>query len=177
MLPGTYYIGIYYKPTGDNWYQVADNGSYTNLVQMTVINPNNIQLYAAMNVTPGTTLSQGEAVSVHLDVANYGTTTFNGKVDVSLYNLDGSWAFTIEEKSNIIMDPNTHFTNGLTFSNSNLGADPGTYLMAVQHQPTGGNWELTGSTTNYQNPIFITVQAAALLPRYIRTQQHPGPGF
>ena len=164
MLPGTYYIAIYYRPTGGNWYQVADNGSYSNLLQMTVINPNSIELYAAMNVTPGTTLTQGEAVSVHLDIANFGTTTFNGKVDVSLYNLDGFAVFTIEEKSNIVMDPNTHFTNGLTFSNSNLTADPGTYLLAVQHQPTGGNWELTGSTTDYENPIFVTVQAATLLP-------------
>ena len=161
MLPGTYYIAIYYRPTGGNWYQVSDNGGYTNLVQMTVINPNNIELYEAMTVSPGITLSQGEAVSVHLDVANYGSTTFEGTLDVSLYNLDGSWVFTIEDKINMSMPPNTHFTDGLTFNNSNLTAEPGTYLLAIQHKLTGESWELTGST-NFQNPIFVTVQAEAL---------------
>jgi hypothetical protein len=161
MLPGTYYIAIYYRPTGGNWYLVGDNGNYNNLVQMTVINPNTIQLYEAMTVSPGTTISQGEAVSVHLDVANYGSTTFDGILDVSLYNLDGSFAYTIEEKTNVTMPPNTHFTNGLTFINSSLGAEPGTYLLAIQHQRSGGNWELTGSTSTYLNPIFITVQDAA----------------
>jgi hypothetical protein len=98
---------------------------------------------------------------VHLDVINTGTTTYNGILDVSLYNLDGSFVFTIEAITVDNLQPNYHFTNGLTFSNSNLGAEPGTYLLAIQHKPTGGDWELTGST-NYQNPIFVTVQAAAL---------------
>lgn len=176
MLPGTYYIGIYYKPTGNNWYQVADNGSYTNLVQMTVIYPNTIELYDAMNVTPGTTLSQGEAVSVHLDVANYGTTTFEGIMDVSLYNLDGSFAYIIEQKDGITMPPNTHFTDGLTFSNSNLGAEPGTYLMAILYQPSGSAWELTGSTY-YQNPIFITVQTATLHPDIYEPNNTPAQAY
>ena len=78
---------------------------------MTVINPNDIELYEEMIVTPGTVLSQGDAISVHLDVANYGTTTFTGILDVSLYNLDGSFLFTIEDKIDINMPPNTHFTN------------------------------------------------------------------
>jgi hypothetical protein len=161
MLPGTYYIAVYYKPTGSNWYQVEDNGSYTNLVQMTVINPNNIELYEDMTVTPGTVLSQGESVSVHLDVANYGTTTFTGILDVSLYNLDGSFLFTIEDKINMTMPPNTHFTDGLTFSNPHLDVEPGTYLMAIQHKPDEGTWELTGSSYHL-NPIFITVMSAPL---------------
>jgi hypothetical protein len=161
MLPGTYYIAVYYRPAGGNWYIVGDNGSYTNLAQMEVINPNDIELYDDMAVTPGTTLTQGEAVSVHLDVVNYGTTTFNGILDVSIYDLDGSFLFTIEGKINMTMPPNTHFTDGLTFSNPNLNVEPGTYLLAIQHKPTGSGWELTGST-NYQNPIFVTVQSKDL---------------
>jgi hypothetical protein len=161
MLPGTYYIAIYYKPTGGNWYQVSDNGGYTNLVQMTVINPNDIELYDAMTVSPGTTLSQDEPVSVHLDVINKGATSFSGILDVSLYNFDGSFAYTIESKTINDLLPNYHFINGLTFSNSSLGAEPGTYLLAIQYQPSGGDWELTGSTY-HQNPIFVTVQAPTL---------------
>jgi hypothetical protein len=98
---------------------------------------------------------------VHLDVANYGTTTFNGILDVSIYDLDGSFLFTIEEKINMTMPPSTHFIDGLTFSNPDLNVEPGTYLMAIQHKPTGSGWELTGST-NHQNPIFVTVQSKDL---------------
>ena len=159
MLPGTYYIAVYYRPTGGNWYLVED-GNYSNLVVMTVINPNDIELYEEMNITPGNVLTQGGLISVHLDVANYGSSTFTGIIDLSLYNLDGSLAFTIESK-NEEMPPNTHFTNGLTFSNSHLDIEPGTYLMAVLHQRSGSGWELTGSSY-HQNPVFVTVQAEDL---------------
>lgn len=36
MTPGNYTIGVYYRPTGKTWFQVNDNGSYTNLIPVTV---------------------------------------------------------------------------------------------------------------------------------------------
>jgi hypothetical protein len=165
MLPGTYYVGIFYRPTGGNWVKVSDMGSYTNIVQMNVINPNDIELYSTMSVTPGTTLTQGEAVSVNVDIINNGASTFYGTYDVSLFKLDGSLAFDIQALSeNNGLQPGYHYTGGLTFSNSVLNLEPGTYLLAVLHKPNGGNWELTGSTNNYLNPIFVTVQGPVSQP-------------
>ncbi len=164
MLPGTYYISIFYRPTGGNWVQVSNKDSYTNLVEMNVINPNVIELYSGINVTPGTTLTKGQAVSVNVDISNTGASTFYGTYDVSLFNLDGSFAFNIQDLSeNNGLQPGYHYTGGLTFSNTSLNVEPGTYLLAVTHQPSGGSWQLTGST-NYQNPIFVTVQGPLLQP-------------
>ena len=162
MLPGTYAIGIYFRPTGQNWQLVA-NGNYTNYTQVTVVNTNDVALYQAMTVTPGTTLIQNQSVSVHLDILNGGSATFNGIFDVSLYNLDGSFAFTIMQKTGMSLPAGYHYTNGLTFTNSSLNIAPGNYLLALQHQPTGGNWELSGSQ-NYPNPILVTVQQGAIAP-------------
>lgn len=36
MTPGSYMIGIYYRPTGKSWMQVNDYGSFTNLIPVTV---------------------------------------------------------------------------------------------------------------------------------------------
>jgi len=163
MLPGTYYIAVFYRPTGDNWKIVADGNGNTNVIQVKVINPNSIEMYAPMTVTPGTTLTTGQPVSAHLDVANTGSTDFSGTWDVSLYNLDGSFAVTVQQLTGYTLPSGYHYTNGLTFTDQNLIVSPGTYLMALQYLPDGGNWTLTGSTY-YTNPIVVMVQEAGLSP-------------
>ena len=162
MLPGAYVIAVYYRTGGGNWILLPDgSGSNTNVIQVNVINPNDMEMYAPMTVTPGTTLIKGQQVSVHLDVANFGTSGFTGTWDVSLYNLDGSFAATIQSLTGQTLGAGYHYTNGLNFANSALNVDPGTYLMALQYLPDGGSWTLTGSTT-YQNPIEVTVQEGTL---------------
>ena len=166
MLPGSYSIGIFYSPPGENrWIQVLNTSVYTNFPQIKVHHSNTIELNAAMTVTPGTTLIQGQPVSVHLDVRNTGTATFNGTFDVSLYELDGYAVFTVQEMTGINMPSNYQYANGLTFANSNVNCAPGTYLMAMQYLPDGSgqSWQLTGST-NYTNPVEVIVQGAPYSP-------------
>jgi hypothetical protein len=163
MLPGTYQIYVFSRPTGGDWQIVADGNGYTNGVEVTVSYSNSIEMYAPMTVTPGTTLTDGQPVSVHLDVVNDGSTDFSGSWDVSLYNLDGSFAATIQELTGYTLPSGYHYINGLTFTNQNLNVSPGTYLMALLYLPDGGNWTLTGST-NYENPIEVLVQEAPLSP-------------
>jgi hypothetical protein len=121
-------------------------------------------MYAAMTVTPGTTLISGQSASVHLDVINNGSTAFTGTFDVSLYDLDGYAVATVQQLTGMNLPAGDHFTNGLTFTNTDLVADPGTYLMAIQYLPDNGtSWSLTGST-NHPNPIFVIVQQGNLNP-------------
>src|SRR5664280_2141040 len=50
MLPGSYTIAIYYRTGGGNWIWIPQGtGSYTNEIQVNVINPNSIEMYAPMN--------------------------------------------------------------------------------------------------------------------------------
>lgn len=165
MLPGTYYVGIFYRPTGGNWMQVANSGSYSNLVQMNVINPNDIELNSSMVLTPGTTLTQGQSASVNLNIVNDGANTFIGQYGVGLYNLDGTLAQTIGtiNENNGLPSGYTYNSPYLTFSTTSVTVNPGTYLLAVQHKPNNSSWQLTGSSY-YLNPIKVTVVAPSLQP-------------
>jgi hypothetical protein len=165
MLPGTYYAGVFYRPTGGNWIQVANSGSYTNLVQMTVVNPNDIELNSAMIVTPGTTLTQGQSASVNLNIVNDGTPTFIGQYGVGLYNLDGTLAQSIGtmNENNGLPSGYTYQSPYLTFTTPTVTVAPGTYLLAVQHDPNNAGWQLTGSSY-FQNPIKVTIVAPSLQP-------------
>ena len=165
LLPGTYTLGLFYRPTGGNWKVVQNSGSYTNFRQITVVNSNTIQLYSAMAVSPSTTLTQGQSAAVNLNITNNGTTTFIGQYKVGLYNLDGTFVQTIGTVNEVNGLPMGYIYNSpyLTFTTSAITASPGSYLIALQHKSSTGNWELTGSTTNYINPIKVTVIQAPLL--------------
>ncbi|MBK8339452.1 MAG: T9SS type A sorting domain-containing protein [Flavobacteriales bacterium] len=165
MVPGTYYVGVFYRPTGGDWVLVGDNGSYTNFAQVTVINPNDIEVSQAMAVTPGTTLTQGGQVSVTLNVQNDGFNTFIGQYGLALYNLDGTWAQDIGvlNENNGLPSGYTYNPPGLTFGPVAVTIPPGTYLLAMQHNPNNTGWQLTGSSY-FDNPIFVTVVGASLSP-------------
>lgn len=161
VLPGSYYIGIFYRPTGGEWMQVA-NGDYTNMVPFSVGNTSNIELYSSMNVTGGTTITQGQPCTVTVDILNNGTTNYYGMFDISLYYLDGSFAETIQSLGGADLSPGYYYDD-VVFSSGSVSLSPGTYLLALQHKPTGGNWELAGST-NYPNPIQVIVKTQGYQP-------------
>lgn len=162
MLPGSYYIGLMYSSGDTNWKDVADTASFLSYRQVEVINPNDIEMYAAMNISAGTTILQGNPVTVTLDIINNGATGFNGLLDLSLYDIDGEYVNLIGEKTNFTLPANQH-TNGLTFSASSINAQPGTYLIALWYQPAGStDWQLIGST-DYANPVEVEVREVPLV--------------
>lgn len=161
LLPGKYEIYVFCRPVDGNWEGlIADYLSFTsNYTTIEVTNENDFSLYASMYLTPADNIYSGQSFSVWLDVANYFDEQFTGTIDVSLYTLEGDFAANIEEKNDMTLSANSHYTDGLTFSTSNLEIEPGTYLLAVMHKWDGYDWELTGSTTDYINPIKVIVQA------------------
>lgn len=178
MLPGTYYLGVCYRPTGGEWVAAANAGPYTNFPQVTVINPNDMELNSNMTVTPGTSLVQGGQVSVNLDIANLGFSTFVGDYGVALYNLDGTWAQDIGvlTESNGLPSGYSYSPPYLTFGPVPVTVPPGTYLLALQHNPGGTGWQLTGSTY-YTNPIFVTVTGATLSPDMYEVNDNIGQAY
>jgi hypothetical protein len=165
LLPGNYYAGIFYKPTGGNWMQLADDGDYSNMIPFAVTYSNDIELHSDMTVSPGTTLIQGEEASVNLNIINTGSQTFKGQYAVGLFDLNGDAVQTIDvvDETDGLPSGYTYLDPYLTFTTSSVDVDPGSYLMAVMHKPSGGDWILTGST-DYQNPIRVIVQAAGVPP-------------
>jgi hypothetical protein len=166
MLPGTYFIGIFYKPVGGNWEIVADNSNYINLQQLTVINPSDIELNSSLSVSPSTTLTKGKSASVNFNIINDGNSTFYGQFQANLYTLEGKFVQTINtyKEQNGLPSGYTYLTPYISLSTNSITAEPGTYLLAIINNITGSNdWTLTGSSY-YQNPIMIIVQQPDILP-------------
>ncbi len=162
LLPGTYYLGLYYRPTGGGWKIVQNNSNYTNFPQITVVNSNLISLNSTMTVSPGTTLTQGQGASVNLNIVNNGSTTFTGQYNVGLYTLDGTFFETIGALNEVngLQAGYIYPSPYLTFTTGAITAPPGSYLIALQHLPTNGSFTLTGSTSTFINPISVTVVQA-----------------
>jgi len=160
VLPGSYFIGIFYRPTGGDWMIVEDDGSYTNLISFEVNYSNDIELYQDIEISCGTDITQNESFTVTTDIANYGTSTFEGVFDVSLYNLDGSFVETIQTRTGAMLESGNYYDD-VEFTTSGVNTDPGSYLLAVLHKRTGGDWELTGSS-DYTNPIYVTIKKQSL---------------
>ncbi len=159
LLPGSYSISIYYRESGGEWIRIGD-GSFSNSISFTVGNESSIELYSDFYLTCGTTITINDPFTVYVDIANYGTSTFYGMFDVSLYDLDGYFVTTIQTLTGAALDPD-HYYEDVEFATYGVDIDPGTYLLALQHQPTGGNWELSGSTY-YSNPIQVIVKEAGM---------------
>lgn len=156
ILPGSYYIGIHYRPSGEEWVQVGD-GSYSNMITFTVANESDIELHSAMNISCGTTITNNRPFDVVVDIANYGVYTYYGIFDISLYDLEGYWVETIETIGGAALQSG-QFYDDVMFSTTGVDVGPGSYLLALQHKPDGGNWTLSGSTY-YPNPIQVIVRA------------------
>jgi len=182
MLPGTYYIGIFYRPTGGNWRIVANNSSYTNLVQMTVTYSSNIELYSSMNVTPGTTFTVGNSASVNLNLKNTSTSTYYGQYSVALVTISGG-SLTIAQMLSTISEssglpPNYVYNSPyLTFNTTAITVTPGSYLLAAIYKPsTSSTWYIVGSTS-YQNPINVTVQNPTIPPDIYEPNNSPTQAY
>lgn len=178
MLPGTYLVGVFYRPTGGNWIEVSNSANYTNFITMDVINPNAIELNSEMIVSPGSILVQGESASVNLNIINEGATTFFGEYSVELYNLEGIWVQTIGTITENAGLPagSTYGSPYLTFSTPSIDVNPGSYFLALQHNSNNTGWELTGSSY-YSNPIRVTVISESLEPDMYEANNTVGESF
>ena len=118
MRPGIYTVGVFYRPTGGDWVAVSDNSPYTNFPTITVTNSAPIELYSAMTPTP-TIFVEGSAASVNLNIYNSGATDFSGSYDVSLYNLDGTFACEIQNMTGMALPAGDEYLSPyLTFTTS-----------------------------------------------------------
>src|SRR5690606_10053194 len=114
--------------------------------------------------TNGGKLIQGQSATINVDVLNTGSNTFYGDYRISLSNLNGTLAQSIQiiNESNGL-PYNYHYTNGNDFT-GNITVAPGTYLLEVAYKTQGSsNWYYAGSS-NYSNPIYVIVEAPDLLP-------------
>lgn len=161
LLPGSYTLAAFYRPTGENWTLIANNGDYQNLTSFKVELKSDIELYEAITLSTGGSITQHQAFDVHLDIANAGDYDFSGILDLSLYDLEGKFIETIDAIDNVSLRSGYFLGDGVDFSSQGIEAEPGTYLLALQYNHNEQGWKLAGST--YQtNPIHVIVKAAPI---------------
>ncbi len=159
MLPGNYNIYVFSRIGDNDWSIISesyDSYSYNYAVQISVENNQDIALYTPIAINSENIITN-EPLDISVDIVNYGYYYFEGIVDINLFNLNGEHELTIDQESTTI---SSGYYNTYNFSTSNLNVVPGTYLLAVFHQPTDGDFILTGSTVGAPNPIKIIVQSA-----------------
>lgn len=161
LIPGTYYAFALYSEDGNNWDMVPNGTNAYPYTMFDITYSAQMETYSSFS---NTTFVQGHSATVNVDVLNTGSQTFYGKVRVNLSSIeDGSHIQNIQVL-NITngLPSNYHYTNGLDFTGT-ITAPPGTYLMELAYQRNGeSQWYYAGSS-DYPNPVFVTVVAAPTL--------------
>lgn len=176
-VPGNYYVGIFYKEAAGNW-TLVDDGSYTNLIPVTIYGPvNYIKLNSA--ITPSSaTFTQGQPASVNVNILNDGTSNYLGTYSVALYDLTGNYVETVGTYVESTGLPAGYAYNSpyLTFSSTAITASPGTYILAVFEQEVGFTSYLAGGDL-FTNPVYIDVVIPSLLPDMYEVNNSVGTAY
>lgn len=165
VYPGTYKIGVFYRVPESNWISI-NNGNYLNFKSFSIVSPfpeNDIKLYDSININPDP-IVQGNSLNVWADIANYGSTTYNGTFAAALYKINGELSEIIEIDSTISLDAGYHYTNGINFSSTEIVSEPGSYMIAIVDVPNGSSNAFLVDPNTYLNPIFVNVTAPPLQP-------------
>lgn len=172
LIPGTYYIGVYYK-NGSNNYSLIDEATFSNPVSITVTGPaNQIEMYSNTTVTPST-IVKNASFDITNQIWNNSVSNFTGYVSADLFTLDGTYVTTIDEVS-VNMTANYYYN--FTFSSTGLSVDPGTYYVAFFSSPDQTNWTLVYNGS-YPNPITVTITDAALSPDVYESDNTEGTAY
>lgn len=169
FTPGDYYCSFFFRSPGGNWEAFAD-GSYSNLLSFEIYYSNDIELYSEFVLSGGENITRGAPLQITTEVANTGSSQFSGDLAIDLYTLEGDFVETVETLTGQVLDALTYY--GKTFTSSAINAEPGTYLLALTHRATGGEWWLSGSSYT-ANPVHVIVKAAALSPDIYEDNDSP----
>lgn len=161
LIPGTYYAFALYSEDGNNWDMVPNGANAYPYTMFDITYSAQMETYSFFS---NTTFVQGQSATVNVDVLNTGSQTFYGKVRVNLSSIEDGSPIQNIQVLNITngLPSNYHYTNGLDFTGT-ITAPPGTYLMELAYQRNGeSQWYYAGSS-DYPNPVFVTVMAAPTL--------------
>ncbi|HRN95689.1 MAG TPA: T9SS type A sorting domain-containing protein, partial [Chitinophagales bacterium] len=172
VIPGTYYLGIYYKNSTFD-YSLINQNTFNNPVTFTVTGPaNNIQMAGNTTLNP-TAFTKGQAASVQAQIGNAGSGNWTGWISADLYKLDGTWVATFDEVQGSM---NAQTAYNVTFNNSNLSVDPGSYLLAFFSTTNQQNYTLVYSQS-FPNPVDVNVITPGLQPDQYEANNSEGASY
>ena len=104
------------------------------------------------------TIFSGQSITVNVDVANFGSSSYSGDISVALLSLSGSYVQTIQEYTlTSPLNSMTHYTNGLDFTGV-ITAPAGDYFLTLRYKPQGSSYWYFAGSYFYQNPVRITIR-------------------
>ena len=168
FITGKYTAYLFYKETGaSSWRAVrSDVGifltEYNNVSFNVTYKTNSLRTNSAFTVSEGKYVV-GNAAHINVDILNAGSSTFYGKIKLSLKKADGSNAqdlddFTITSG----LKANKHYPDGLDFVGT-VTVDPGTYYLTLLYQNSGESTWYYAGCDQYPNPTPINVVAPPLV--------------
>lgn len=158
LVPSTYHLIAMYR-TDDGEWSAIENGDYLNLQTLKVNGPkNDLELYDSLNVSTKNII-QDNPFDITLNIANYGSTDFEGDYSLDLFTFDGDWVTEIDFKENMSLQAGYYYVDGLTFSSSGLNVELGSYLLVLTNREIGGDWTFVGASDTYPNPVSVIVEA------------------
>ncbi|MDR1792541.1 MAG: C10 family peptidase [Bacteroidales bacterium] len=157
LLPGNYYVSIYFRPFSGEWTKIPDAQLFANRVNFTIYHHAEIETYSNF-ILDKDTLVKGKNALVSVNLLNDNITgTYSGKYRICL--LDTATIQVIqtiaEVDENEGLTAGDSYPNPIDFSCDKITADTGKYLLAVQYYKNNA-WQLAGSHY-YTNPVSIYV--------------------
>lgn len=173
LIPGMYYIGIYYQ-NGSNNYSLINQTTYYNPVTINVTGPfNSMQMYSNTTFSP-TQPIKSQSFTVNTQIANAGGTNFSGYLAADLFDMEGNYVANIQDLSGVSLS--SGYYNNFQFATNGLNVDPGTYYVAFYSSTNGQNWSLVYNN-NYPNPVTVTIVAAPLSPDQYESNNSSGTAY
>lgn len=148
----------------DSWDMDLTNAIFPYVCSESDPNPpvttTDLHVYSDFTYTPNP-MQQNQSVSVEVNVANTGSSAFNGLLKLALLNASNAEAQVIGQSS-ISLNSMSYFN--FQFS-GNITVPAGTYQMAVYSQASGTNtWTLVGTNLGHANPVSVTVTGGSNPP-------------
>ena len=164
-VPGHYVIGIYYRPTGGNWYLVGDS-LYANPLTVAIASPSDsLEVYSDITATP-TVLVEGQSATVTANFLNLYSVPFTGQYEAALIDPNTGYILQVFDsvpETNGLLTGNS-YTQPVTFNTAAVSVHPGTYILGIAYEAAGTyDWYYAGGDY-YTNPINIKVVAPTLPP-------------
>ena len=155
MVPGKYRAYILHRETGNYWTALKSSYEDSNIKdfsEIEVVNTNDISLYSYIKPSSYPVYAN-DTISVWLNVENNSPIDFNGSLLLSIFTKEGVFVSVIEEKTNLTLSSNSHFSDSLNFYNDSIPLVPDVYILKLMHKRDGSFYELTGSSQKGLNPF------------------------
>ena len=172
-IPGKYELYMLYTTdTGSKrtWSYINRNGySYA---KFDIIYSTKIETYSDFRIVGDNYIYSGKSTTINVDVKNNGSSTFYGRLRLSITDTDGNLLQNIQIlNENNGLSPNYHYTNGNNFTGT-VTVEPGLYMLSLSYQDSGSStWYYTGASYN-NNPVYVRVTSGCSVNAYC----DPGAG-